>query len=276
MPRPITLVLTIFPVAILGIGYYHHRRLSAAYPTLRVPPALEISPRHDWPAFGMTGGNSDGRKMESWRHTHAGDMFVATVPRRLLEYDIPEDTPLVVFARAFWGSWPLMIEKRIVHMLARFGVLFQTRGGHVGAEGEHSFVETARILGGLFVVETHEAPLGPLVTSWWLRPSEGFPKPGRVGILGGYHSFVVEDRPQIGNEPEPTVRLCFVSHLVLSGTPTSDVVSESIPARDLQGLSLRQTLIMHFHILYSRILLDLAMHKLQGREYDNKRHAGLL
>ncbi|KAF8187574.1 hypothetical protein K438DRAFT_1936473 [Mycena galopus ATCC 62051] len=269
MPRPITLVLTTLPAAILGIGYYYHRRLGAAYPTLRVPPALEISLRHDWPAFGMTGGNSDSRKMESWRQTHAGDMFVATVPRRLLEHNISEDTPLVVFAHAFWGSWPLMVERRIVHILARFGVLFQIRGGDVGAEGERSFLETARILGGLFVVEAHEAPLGPLVTSWWLRPSEGFPKPGRVGILGGYHSFVVEDMPQIGNEPEPTVRLCFVSHLVLSApprTPTPDVASESIPTRDLQGLSLRQTLIMHFHILYSRILLDLAMRRLQGIE----------
>ncbi|KAJ7759700.1 hypothetical protein B0H14DRAFT_3165865 [Mycena olivaceomarginata] len=188
-------------------GLRERYRLSKTGRYESVSIALEISPRHDWPAFGMTGGNSDGRKVESWRHTHAGDMFVATVPRRLLEYDIPADTPLVVFARAFWGSWPLMIEKRIVHILARFGVLFQTRGGHVGAEGQHSFVETARILGGLFVVEAHEAPLGPLVTSWWLRPSEGFPKPGRVGILGGYHSFVVEDRPQIGNEPEPTVHL---------------------------------------------------------------------
>ncbi|KAF8214383.1 hypothetical protein K438DRAFT_1750435 [Mycena galopus ATCC 62051] len=336
MPRPITLVLTTLPAAILGIGYYYHRRLGAAYPTLRVPPALEISLRHDWPAFGMTGGNSDSRKMESWRQTHAGDMFVATVPRRLLEHNISEDTPLVVFARAFWGSWPLMVERRIVHILARFGVLFQLRGGDAGAEGERSFLETARILeslrksrmsrmrlfgvaqsrvrkpklrdrgdnvthqdprktflnpgnfaqcpkavcglcgfcassllGGLFVVEAHEAPLGPLVTSWWLRPSEGFPKPGRVGMLGGYHSFVVEDMPQIGNEPEPTVRLCFVSHLILSApprTPTPDVASESIPTRDLRGLSLRQTLIMHFHILYSRILLDLAMRRLQGIE----------
>ncbi|KAF7341211.1 hypothetical protein MVEN_01856500 [Mycena venus] len=264
MPRPITLVLTTLPVAILGIGFYQHRRLSAAYPTHRVPPALEISARHDWPAFGMTGGNSDGSKRESWRQTHAGDMFVATVPRRLLEHDDPEDAPLVVFARAFWESWPLMIEQRIVHMLARFGVLFQTRGGHVGAEGERSFVETARILGGLFVVEVHEAPLGPLITSWWLRPSKT--ESGRVGILGGYHSFAVEDVPQVGNEPEPTVRLCFVSHLVLSAPTPPDVASGSIPTKNLQGLSLRQTLIMQFHILYSRILLDLAVRRLQGRE----------
>ncbi|KAF8178361.1 hypothetical protein K438DRAFT_1769552 [Mycena galopus ATCC 62051] len=254
----------------------YHRRLGAAYPTLRVPPALEISLRHDWPTFGMTGGNSDSRKMESWRQTHAGDMFVATVPRRLLEHNISEDTPLVVFACAFWGSWPLMVERHIVHILARFVVLFQIRGGDVGAEAERSFLETARILGGLFVVEAHEAPLGPLVTSWWLRPSEGSPKSGRVGMLSGYHSFIVEDMPQIGNQPEPTVRLCFVSHLVLSApprTPTPDVASESIPTRDLQDLSLRQMLIMHFHILYSRILLDLVMRRLQGIEYDNNKRS---
>jgi hypothetical protein len=149
MPRPITVVLTTLPFAILGIGYYRHRRLSAAYPTFHVPPALEISARHDWPALGMSGTNANGRKTEPWMQTHAGDMFVATVPRQLLEHDNSEDTPLVVFARAFWDSWPLRIERRILHVLARLGVLFQARGGHLEAEGERSFIETARILDGL-------------------------------------------------------------------------------------------------------------------------------
>ncbi|KAJ7702034.1 hypothetical protein B0H14DRAFT_2648198 [Mycena olivaceomarginata] len=90
-------------------------------------------------------------------------MFVATVPRQLLEHDNSEDTPVVVFARAFWDSWPLRIERRILHVLARLGVLFQARGGHLEAEGERSFIETARRLDGLFVVEAHEAPLVPLL-----------------------------------------------------------------------------------------------------------------
>ncbi|KAJ7893332.1 hypothetical protein B0H14DRAFT_2559745 [Mycena olivaceomarginata] len=190
MPRPITVVITTLPFVTLGIGYYRHRHLSAAYPTFRVPPALEISARHDWPALGMSATNANGRNTEPWMQTHVGDMFVATVPRQLLEHDNSEDTPLVVFARTFWDSWPLRIERRILHHVE----------GTSGLRASAVFIETARILDGL----AHEAPLGPLVTSWWLRPSEAFPKPGRVGILGGYHSFAVEDTPQIGNEPEPT------------------------------------------------------------------------
>jgi hypothetical protein len=62
-------------------GYYV-RVIAAAYHTFRVPPALEISARPDWPAFGMSGANIDGSKTEPWMQTHARDMFVATVPRR--------------------------------------------------------------------------------------------------------------------------------------------------------------------------------------------------
>jgi hypothetical protein len=64
---------------------------------------LSISARHDWPAFRMSGANMDGMdgsKTEPWMQTHAGDMFVATIPRQLLEHNNPEDTPLMMFARA--------------------------------------------------------------------------------------------------------------------------------------------------------------------------------
>ncbi|KAJ7438004.1 hypothetical protein B0H11DRAFT_2105969 [Mycena galericulata] len=314
MPRrvPILIGVTILPVALLGTLYYQHRRLQRAYPTLRVPPALEISARRDKPAFGMstldynaapstTGSRSvhdPEIENEHWMRTDAGDMWAATVPRCLLS-STPEDLrdgPLVAFSRAFWGTWPLRVERRIVHALARLGVLFQLRGGQMdaGAEslGEEKFAETSRILGGLFVVEAHDRDTppkanangasgslhGPLVTSWWLRPT---PKTTsqRVGILGGYHSFAVEDLhhppesdtvlKELRESGEPYVRLFFVSHLILSApdaeNANSSPSSTSIPSDALRSLSPRQRLIMHFHALYARILLDLAVRELGRR-----------
>lgn len=150
MPRASTVIISTIPVALLGIAYYHHRRLQSAYPTLRVPPSLEISARCDRPAFGMSNLNNNptGSKAagEPWMHTHAGDMWTATVPRRFVSD--ASDSPLILFARAFWSSWPLRIERRILHALERLGLLFQTRGGHVGPDGERRFLNTARILDG--------------------------------------------------------------------------------------------------------------------------------
>ncbi|KAJ6579228.1 hypothetical protein DFH09DRAFT_339215 [Mycena vulgaris] len=292
MPRPSTLLIGTLPVALLGIMYYEHRRLQASYPTLRVPPAFEISARRDKPAFGMSGlngGSTSGVKSETWMSTHAGDMWTATVQRRLLSSD-PDDAadgPLIVFARAFWSSWPLQIERRIVQGLARMGVLFQLRGGNVGPEEEHKFVNTARILGGLFVVEGQgpsvgQSSRGPLVTSWWLRPIElSDSEAHKPGVLGGYHSFAIEDNTSTSSSPTsgeeipandgPTVRLCFISHVILSTPsptgPSSSVdgppASSSIPSSEQRGLSLKQKIIMHFHVMYSRILLDLAVRELE-------------
>ncbi|KAJ7476690.1 hypothetical protein FB451DRAFT_1243773 [Mycena latifolia] len=257
MPRPSTVILSTIPIAAAGILYYHHRRLLAAFPTLRVPPSMEISARADSPAFGMSGTGK-----EAWMRTHAGDMWTATIPRRLLQVSAKSsaevEDEVFVFARAFWGSWPLQLERRIVHTLARMGVIFQMRGGEVGREAEHRFVNTARILGGLFVVEAQSPPA--LVTTWWLKPPTA--ETHKVGVLGGYHSFAVEDDGSSSGEGEPTVRLCFVSHLILSApAPPADALS--LPSNELTGFSLRQRLIMHFHALYSRILMDLAVKALE-------------
>jgi hypothetical protein len=73
--------------------------------------------------------------------------------------------------------------------------------------------------------------------------------------LGGYHSFAVKDISPKDDE-EPMARLCFVSHLILSSSPPAD--RESIPTSSLD-LSLRHRLVMYFHVLYGRILLDLAV-----------------
>ncbi|KAJ7023845.1 hypothetical protein C8F04DRAFT_1133444 [Mycena alexandri] len=271
MPRPGALLVCSLPIPLLaGVIYHQHRRLATTYPTLRVPPSLEISARRDKPAFGMSGVNDTPlAAKETWLHTPGGDMWTATVPRRLLtsRSEDARDGPLIAFARAFWSSWPLKIERRIVTALARMGILFQTRSGasHVSVEEERKFVEKAQILGGLFIVEANDRGVskgthGPLVTSWWLRPVEDN---GHVGLLGGYHSFAVEDIPLSDADEEPSVRLCFVSHLVLSPCTNIVVDAPCIPTYELQGFSLRQRLIMHFHVLYSRILLDLAVQGLE-------------
>ncbi|KAJ7685879.1 hypothetical protein B0H17DRAFT_1073100 [Mycena rosella] len=258
MPRPSTIALGTLPIVLAAITYYQHLRLRAAYPTLRVPPAMEISARRDTPAFGMSSSTK-----ELWMHTHAGDMWTATVPRRLLSQPTcaadAEDPPEIVFARAFWSSWPLKIERRIVHALAGMGTLFEMRGGAVDPEGENRFVDTARILGGLFVVEAQK----PLVTSWWLRPQSDSSTTHKPGLLGGYHTFAVKDAPS-SPTGEPSVQICFVSHLILS-IPAPPAGAPSIPSNELTGLSLRQRLIMHFHALYARILLDLAVRALERR-----------
>ncbi|KAJ7737087.1 hypothetical protein B0H16DRAFT_1891737, partial [Mycena metata] len=272
MPRPGILLVCSLPISLLaGVIYHQHRRLSTTYPTLRVPPTLEISARQDKPAFGMSSMNDTSLAAnEAWLHTPGGNMWTATVPRRLLtsRAEDARNGPLIAFARAFWSSWPLQIERRLVSVFARIGILFQIRGAAnpaVSLEEERTFVEKAQILGGLFIVEAHDRGVskgthGPLVTSWWLCPVKDN---GQVGLLGGYHSFAVQEVPLSHANEEPSVRLCFVSHLILS--PTSNVVVDApcIPTRELAGLSLRQRLLMHFHVLYARILLDLAVQGLE-------------
>ncbi|KAJ6622271.1 hypothetical protein B0H10DRAFT_2014098 [Mycena sp. CBHHK59/15] len=243
MARPLaSIIFTVaLPITLLGIMYYQHRRLLTAYPTLRVPPALKISARHDRAAFGMS---QDGGG-EPWRRTSSGDMWTAVVPRRLLH-----GTAEVAFA---------------LMTLARAGILFQTRGAELGVDDERTFASTARILGGLFVVEANdslpvkrtEESFSPIVTSWWLRPLPESPTPRPIGVLGGYHSFAVQDIP---SQPD-TVQLCFVSHLILSSEPPEDL--ESIPTAELPDVSLRHRLLMHFHALYSRILVDFAVKRLR-------------
>ncbi|KAJ6579225.1 hypothetical protein DFH09DRAFT_1276103 [Mycena vulgaris] len=288
MPRPSALLLGTLPVALLGILYYEHRRLQSSYPTLRVPLYFEISARRDRPAFGMSGANDGGKSRpgEPWMNTHAGDLWTATIPRRLLSPPSEEeDAPLIVFARAFLTSWPLRLERHILNAFDSLGILYQTRGGTVGAEGERRLINTARVMGGFGVIEAQgssdpQSGDAPLVVSWWLRPL-AVSDTRKPGLLGGYHSFAIEDdrsplnsnsKSPVGRQ-EPTVRVSFISHLIFSppyptAAPSPDLAdnphqSSSTPTSELRGLSLSQELVMWFHTLYSRILLDLAVRGLE-------------
>ncbi|KAJ6450578.1 hypothetical protein C8R47DRAFT_1204677 [Mycena vitilis] len=270
MPRP-GLLLGAIPLTLLAALYYQDQRLQRKYPTLRVPPALEISARTDNPAFGIAGHDDPSLNQgpgKSWLRPHAGDMWAVTVPRRLVSSTT--DGALAEFAGAFWASWPLQIERRVLTTLAHAGIsLFNTRtGGNVADEGKRQFTTTAPMLDGLFIVEAHDATTktaggllnGPIIASWWLRPQEISDTDKPVGLLGGYHSFAV-DEP---NSESESVRLCFVSHLVLSNSSPPETES-SLPADELRILNSRQRLIMRFHTLYSRTLLDLAVRGLETR-----------
>ncbi|CAK5262775.1 unnamed protein product [Mycena citricolor] len=266
-PRP---YFALLPIGVLGVLYYQHIRLSAKYPTRRIPPHLELSAQ----SLSGTAPASGG----AWKAAHAGDTWTAQVPRRLVltaaaraggeeseSAGEADDDLAVGFARAFWGSWWLRLEPRIIDVLEgvlRLGVFSRREG----SRGEHpaGFVPGEQVMTGYFFVESHEerpkilpnaAVLhGPIIVSWWLQPTPPSPKPG---LLGGYHSFSVED-----SDPDsPLVTLQFTSTLTMSGSnPSGD---STMPSAQLAGLDLRQSIIMRFHTLYSRLLLDSAVRRLE-------------
>ncbi|KAJ7158361.1 hypothetical protein C8R43DRAFT_1124960 [Mycena crocata] len=195
---------------------------------MRVPPALEIVARLDKPAFGMN--NSDefptttqmilrrpGCACTGANYTPRPLCGGSSLPPRS---NAGRTAPLL---RSPVRSGALQIENRIVQMLTRVGLLFQLRGGHVGPAQEKVLI----LREFWFVVEAHDSTtpvvksgeardftfqtqtlLGPIIASWWLRPTQTEPlrDSDAPAVLGGYHSFAVE---------EPSVRLLFVTHLML-------------------------------------------------------------
>lgn len=164
------LVIAAVPALVL---YQQHLRLSSAFPSLGVPSHHEISSRTDKPAIGM-----DRLSGESWRGCHAGDAWSVVVPWRLLEghggraaanAEAGDDLALA-FARAFWGSWPLQLEKNIVGFLAWHQLRpFALRKAKDGCteEERRDFAPGAQVLGGL-VSQVSQASL-PILT--WNTPS---------------------------------------------------------------------------------------------------------
>ncbi|CAK5262498.1 unnamed protein product [Mycena citricolor] len=137
-PRP---YFALLPIGVLGVLYYQHIRLSAKYPTRRIPPHLELSAQ----SLSGTAPASGG----AWKAAHAGDTWTAQVPRRLVltaaaraggeeseSAGEADDDLAVGFARAFWGSWWLRLEPRIIDVLEgvlRLGVFSRREG----SRGEH-------------------------------------------------------------------------------------------------------------------------------------------
>jgi hypothetical protein len=104
--------------------YQQHRRLARLYPTTPVPQHLDVAQRSDKPAVGM-----DPASGESWRPYQASDAWHVDIPRTAFRQQQHsgkarevEVEPVVTFARAFWGSWPLVLEKRIMQALIGLGI----------------------------------------------------------------------------------------------------------------------------------------------------------
>ncbi|KAM0752976.1 hypothetical protein T439DRAFT_323593 [Meredithblackwellia eburnea MCA 4105] len=257
-----------------------HLRLSSLYPTEMVTSALEISKRKDKPAIGM------GPDKSRFLTTHAGDEWSVLVPRRLVS-DNNGTPPETIFARAYWDSWPLALEHRIMNVLFATGLgPFKARKSAGSSEHEieeeRKFTPGTAVLGGLFATEAHDehptlnssevsSIAGPIVTSWWLAPVDQKPSL-RMGLMGGYHSFAVESvpPPEVSSSTsasEEMVRLAFTSHLILSSPPPNfDPAGPTSPTDELQGLSTKQYIVMKFHTFYSRILLDCAVRGLWTRK----------
>ena len=124
------------------------------------------------------------------------------------------------------------------------------------------------------MVEAHDAhPIsqpdvaGPIICSWWLKPLASLPE-SRLGVAGGYHSFAVKSLPATSVAPE-VARCTFTCHMVLNGTSSSTSPSSlnpqtpTEPSSNITGFSIKQKILMSFHILYARILLDLAVGRLR-------------
>jgi hypothetical protein len=147
-------LLSIIPPAFL---YQQHLRLLASYPTLVVPPLLDISRRADKPEVGM-----DPLSGEDWRGCHAGDAWSAVVPRRLLVGHALHESSLtaeggkedlaLAWARAFWGTWPLALERNIIKLFVSTGLApFELRKGKEGTTevDARNFARGAKVLDGL-------------------------------------------------------------------------------------------------------------------------------
>lgn len=102
---------------------------------------------------------------EDWRDCHAGDAWSAVVPRRLLAgHGLPEggsttkgevDDLALAWARAFWGTWPLALERSVMKLLVSIGVgPFELRKGKEGATevDARNFARGAEVLDGLVSV----------------------------------------------------------------------------------------------------------------------------
>jgi hypothetical protein len=145
-----------------------------------------------------------------------------------------------------------MIERRIVHMPSCLSVLFQPRGGHVRLRvsavlrRQHGYCVDWCV--GLILRRTR-LPLVPLLhlggcVHWKHSPSRGESIYSATTILSPSKIC-----GKFGMNPNP---LFVYASFHISSCPPHHVHPhrKSHLTKDLQGLSLQQTLIMHFHILF--------------------------
>lgn len=128
-----------------------HLHLLALYPTQPVTPLLEIARRKDQPNTGM------GKDPSNWIPPSAGDQWTAVIPREwLVKGGCETDGKLVnAFATAFWNTWPLRLELKLMQAMIGLGVgPFEFRGAKdsmssLGAVEDAPFCPGALLVGGL-------------------------------------------------------------------------------------------------------------------------------
>lgn len=109
---------------------------------------------------------------------------------------------------------------------------------------------------------------GPIVVSWWLKPRKSASSTHR-SLLGGYHSFSTRPLPPSPSHPDH-LRCTFSTHLMVEPAGTSPGTENDRPLSthrppttpNLRGLSMVQNVSMAFHVLYSRLLVDLAARRM--------------
>lgn len=104
---------------------------------------------------------------EDWRDCRAGDAWSVVIPRRfLLGHGLAEGSEsndggkedlALAWARAFWGTWPLALERNIMKLLVSTGVgPFELRKGKEGTTevDARNFARGALVLDGLVSSDT--------------------------------------------------------------------------------------------------------------------------
>jgi hypothetical protein len=124
--RPLLSLALLVPFPVFLVQ--QHFRLLSLYPTQRVSSALEIVARSDQPA----------KPNSQWLQPTAGDQWTVDVPRRWISR--PEEAGkgdlATVFATAFWGSWALNLEERIMRVVIGTGRGPFAYRTHVEGNGE--------------------------------------------------------------------------------------------------------------------------------------------
>ncbi|KAK8844598.1 hypothetical protein IAR55_006445 [Kwoniella newhampshirensis] len=251
--------------------YYQQHRLSTLYPTYPIPSSLDPVNRSDNP---FTTPN--------WMKSDAGDLWYFRTPRKVLRDDKAQSTTthtreeLDSWTKAFWGSWPLKVEGRIIGLLTRFGLGVVTP--HEGTKSEYdergrwkgTEVGTRLVGGGFTVDAVDHSPEAPRHICRWGSLTHS--PTSSLFIRGGYHTLAIlspstlpaASLPASAQASDDDILLVFASHAVYKRPVPPRINAqgeeEYVSALDyIPDSTWRDRLLGRFHELYSRILIDLAV-----------------
>ncbi|WWD22851.1 hypothetical protein CI109_107345 [Kwoniella shandongensis] len=257
--------------------YYQHTRLSNLYPTFSVPSVLNPRNRSDRPFT-----------TDQWARSDVANLWYFRVPRKTLEAKLSSQTQSrkdgeagELWARAFWGSWPLRLENGIIGLVTKLGmgIVSPPREGSRGEKFDedgrwNGYQKGTRLVNGGFTVEAVDISSSkPRHISRWgsVTPSPSAP----FFIVGGYHTLTILPTSALPSTSLPPstevstddVLLVFISHAVhrtpISLQTNAQGEEELLSELDqLPNLDWKDRLLGKFHEEYSRILIDLAVRRM--------------